>query len=145
MHPDEGGGGRRVDGGTVEVATCGGDDASNEETDYDGRRLHDRCAEPLADDDCDENGETETDELGAAPRKRVRRIDIGTKLEETALRSASAVVGASGPVLEARLDEVDADEHDGRTGDQGREYALQDPGWRKGHENFQEGADALCS
>lgn len=143
VDPDKRHSGRGVDGAAVEVAACRSDDAPNEQADDDGGRLHDGRAEALAQDDGEEDGKPQADELGASPGEGVRCVDVRTQLEEAGSRSAGAVVGAAGPVLEARLDEVDADEHDGGTGDQWREDAFEDAWRRKGHEDFDQRADAL--
>lgn len=117
MDPDEGCSGRRVDGGAVEVAGSSRDDAAYKETDDNGCGFHDGGAKTFADDDGDEDGETEADELSAAPGESVWCVDIGAELEETGFRSVLAVAAASSPVLESGLDEFDSNEHDGWTGD----------------------------
>ncbi|KAJ6437407.1 hypothetical protein O9K51_09963 [Purpureocillium lavendulum] len=128
-HPDEGGDGGRVDARGVKVARGAGDDAADEQADDDRRRLHDGGAEALAEDDGDEGGEAEAEELGGAPGEGVRRVDVGAQGEEGGGLAGRGRVGAGAaaahPVLEAALDEVDADEHDGRARDDGREHVEQ--------------------
>lgn len=87
MNPDERRGGSGVDARAVKVATCGGDDAAHQQADDDGGRLHDGASEALAQDDGDEDGESQTDELGAAPGKCVRCVDGRAELEDARGRS----------------------------------------------------------
>ena len=123
--PDEGGGGGGGDARGGEVAGCAGDDAADQEADDDGAGFHDGTPEAFAEDDGDEDGEAETDVLGAAPREGVRRSHLRADGVGAAGRTGDAAGGAgsAGPVLEAALDEGDADEHDRRAGDEWREDA----------------------
>ena len=145
MDPDERCGGGGVNRCPVEVASCTRDDAADEETDDNGGRLHDRSAEAFADDDGYEDGKSKADEFCASPWERTRSVDGRAELENAGLRPGLAVSTAAGPVLEARLDQLDADEHDGGTGDEGWEDLLQVLGGSEGHEDFKKSADSCSS
>ena len=146
VHPHKRGDGGGVDTRTVKVTCRGADDAACKEADDDRGGLHDGRAEALAEDDGDEDGEAETEILGAAPGQSMGCADVGTLLEEINSRGGTgARPRAAEPVLEAALDELDADEHDGGTRDDGREHAQQDAGRDEGQEDLEKGADGAGS
>lgn len=141
MHPDEGRYRGDVDARTVKVAARRGNDAAHEQANDNGRRLHDRRPEALAEHNGDEDGEAEAKELGGAPGQRVRRAGARAKGKDA--RGGGRVgagPGAAQPALEAALDEVHADEHDGRPRDDGRAHAQEDARGDKGDEDLDEGA-----
>ena len=67
------------------------------------------------------------------------REDVRALGEEVG-RRVVARARAAGPVLEAGLDELDADQEHGGTGDDGREDLEHDLGRYEGDEDFEEGA-----
>lgn len=56
--PDKAGSGRGLNAGGVKVARGSRDDAAHEQAEDDARGLHNGRAEPLTQNDCDEDGET---------------------------------------------------------------------------------------
>jgi len=66
-------------------------------------------------------------------------------LEEAGGRTRFAVSRAARPVLEPRLDEFDADEEDGGTGDERGKDLFEDAWAGKGHGNLEEGAACGCA
>lgn len=119
------------------------DDAANKKTNDDSGGLHDGCAEAFADNDGDEDAETKADELCRTPGQSMRRVDIRTQLEQTRCRARLAVSRSASPILESRLHELDADEHDGRAGDERWENLLEQARRGEGHENFEK-STACC-
>lgn len=75
----------------------------------------------------------------------MRSSNVGTLGEEVGSSRAGAETRATHPVLEARFDEMDTDEHDGRAGDDRRQESQQDPSRNEGDEDFQEGADSTSA
>ena len=127
LDPDERDGGRCVDARCGEVACRTGDDASDQETDDHGARLHDGTAEAFAEDDGHEDGEAETDVFGTAPWEGVGCANLRADGVGTAGWAGDAAwsSGSACPVLETALDQSNADEHDGRASDEWREDPLQ--------------------
>lgn len=142
VHPDETHRRRRVDGAAVEIARRTSYDASDQQAQHDRARLHDRAAPALTDDDGHEDGEAEADILRAAPRQGVRRAGVGTQGRGSGRGPDHAAAGAAGPVLEAGLDERDADESDGGAGDERGEEFLEVGRAGEGQGDFEEGAHA---
>jgi len=68
----------------------------------------------------------------------MRRQNVGAKGEERSGFRISAGPGTTGPVLEPGLDQLDADEHDGRSGDEWREDLQKDPGRGEGEQDFEQ-------
>lgn len=146
VNPDEGGDRGGVDAGAVKVARGAADDAPCEETDDDRGGLHDGRAEALAEDNGDEDGEAQSKVLRASPGECVRRRDVRAELEEVDGRAwAGAGAGATKPVLEARLDELDTDKHDRGPRDDGREHAEEDARRDEGQCDLEEGANGACA
>jgi len=140
VDPDKGYSRCGIDGGLVKVACCACDDASDQESNDDSGRLHDRRAKTLADDDGDEDTETETDELSATPGKRARCIDVGAQLKESSFGTRLAITRATSPVLKSSFDEMNTNEQYSWTGNQGREDLLKDTRTGEGHADFEQSA-----
>ena len=136
MHPHEGGDGGGVDAGAVKVAAGGSNDAADEQTEDDAGGLHDGGTEALAEDDGDEDEEAQAQVLGRAPGESVRGADVGAHGELGEGVGVGAGTGTTSPVLEAGLDQADADEHDGGAGDDGREHAQHVLGRQEGKQHF---------
>ena len=73
------------------------------------------------------------------------RQNVGAEGEERSGFRISAGPGTTGPVLESRLDQLDADEHDGRPGDEWREDLQKDPGRGEGQQDFEQCANSSRS
>lgn len=134
MYPDEGGDWSRIDARSIKVAAGRGDDASHQQTDDDGGGLHDGRAEALTQDDCCEDAEAQAKKFGWTPGQGMRCSGARTQ-------SLCGAAAAAHPILETTLDEVDANEHDGRARNDGREHAEQDSRRDEGQEDFEQGAD----
>lgn len=145
MHPHEGSNRSGVDAGAVKVAAGSSDDAADEQTENDASGLHDGGTKALAEDDGDEGEEAKTQVLGRAPRESVRGADVGAHRELGERVGVSAGAGTAGPVLEAGLDQADADEHNGGAGDNGREHAQHVLGRQEREQDFEQGADGSCA
>lgn len=129
----------------TKVAAGRCNDAADKETDNDGTGLHDGCAEAFAKDDCYKYRETKTEELGRAPWRGHWRIDVGTESQWASRGTQLAAVAAAAPVVETRLDELCANEHDDRASDKAGKDLLEDSGRDEGAGDFEEGADGRGS
>ena len=143
MDPDERDSWSRVDAGAREVAACTCNNAAHEKTNDDGARFHDRAAKAFAEDDRCENQETETDELGAAPRKWSGSVDVRAEREKASLWASSTATGATSPVAEAGADQLNTDEHDSRASDKWWENALEGFWWAEAHQDFDQRTNTL--
>jgi hypothetical protein len=145
VYPNKGCRGRSIDSTAVEVTTGTGDDAANEQTDDNSGGFHNRRTEALAYDDGDKDGETETNKFSAAPGKSMGSVNGRAQLEDSSCRERFAVSAATGPVLETRLDELYADEHDSGSSDEWWEDLLEIFGCCEGHQDFEKRADCACA
>lgn len=130
-----------VDVRTGEISARGSNDASNQQTKHDSSGLHDGRPESLANNDGDKDRESQTQELGRTPRQGVGSIDAGAHGKKP-LGVVNAGSRPAGPALEASLDEMDTDEHDGRTSDDRGEQFAKHLGREERECDFYKGADA---